>query len=188
VELFRQRLLDALAQSIVEDGYRSTTVADIVGRAHTSRRTFYEHFASKEECFTALFADVNAHTIQQIFAAVDRRATWTAQVRQAVETWIGCAESSPAIFVSLIRDLPALGAAGRGLQREMMAAFVAMVQALCDTEEWRAVRGPVSRQLATLLVGGLRELIATTVEDGGRASDITETAVQATIALLGPAD
>lgn len=186
LEPFRRRLLDGLAQSIVEDGYRSTTVAGIVGRARTSRRTFYEQFASKEECFTALLADVNAQIIQQISAAVDRRTAWTAQVRQAVEAWIGCAESSPAITVSLIRDLPALGAAGRNLQREMTTAFVAMVQALCSTEEWRAVRGPVSRQLATLLIGGLRELIAAAVEDGGKASDITETAVQATVALLGP--
>ena len=183
---FRRRLLDGLMRSIVEDGYRSTTVADIVGRARTSRRTFYEHFASKEECFAALLADVNTSMVQQITAAVDRRATWTAQVRQAVEAWIGYAECSPAITVSLIRDLPALGAVGRDLQREMTAAFVAMVQALCSTEEWLAVRGPVSRQLATLLVGGLHELIATTVEDGGRASDITETAVEAVVALLGP--
>jgi AcrR family transcriptional regulator len=187
LEPFRRRLLDGLAQSIVEDGYQSTTVADIVGLARTSRRTFYEHFASKEECFAALLTDVNASMIQQISSAVDRRASWSTQVRQAVEAWIGCAEGSPAITVSMTRDLPALGARGREVQREIMAAFVAMVQTLCGTEEWRAVREqPVSRQLATLLVGGLHELIATTVEDGGRASDITETAVEAVVALLGP--
>jgi len=44
----------------------------------------------------------------------------------------------------------------------------------------------VSRQLAVMLLGGLRELTATTVEDGGRVSDITELAVHASVALLGP--
>jgi AcrR family transcriptional regulator len=48
---FRRRLLDGLAESIVAIGYRNTTVADIVRRARTSRRTFYEHFDGKEECF-----------------------------------------------------------------------------------------------------------------------------------------
>jgi hypothetical protein len=38
-----------------------------------------------------------------------------------------------------------------------------------------------------MLLGGLHELIATTVEDGGRISDITELAVQATTVLLSPA-
>jgi AcrR family transcriptional regulator len=186
VDAFRRRLLDGLAESIVEIGYRSTTVADIVKRARTSRRTFYEHFAGKEECFIALLTDANAEMIREITAAVDPHAPWAKQVRQAVEAWIACTESAPDIVVSWIRDVPALGVAGRSLQREMMAAFARMVQNLSDTPEWHAVRPPVSHQLAILLLGGLRELIATTVEDGGRASDITEIAVQAAVALLAP--
>ena len=45
---------------------------------------------------------------------------------------------------------------------------------------------PPPRQFAVILLGGLRELIATTVEDGGDIGDITEVAVRATVALLGP--
>jgi AcrR family transcriptional regulator len=187
VDSFRRRLLDGLAESIVEIGYRNTTVADIVRRARTSRRTFYVHFASKEECFVALLTDANAEMIREISGAVDPHAPWAKQVRQAVEAWIACTESAPAIVVSWIRDVPALGTAGRALQREMMDAFVRMIQTLSGTAEWRAVHPtPVSQQLTILLLGGLRELIATTVEDGGRASDITEVAVQASIALLAP--
>jgi hypothetical protein len=89
--------------------------------------------------------------------------------------------------VSWIRDVPALGTSGRDLQRELMAAFARMVEALSNTRTWRAVRPEgVPRQLTILLLGGLRELIATTVEEGGRASDITEVAVQGSIALLAP--
>ena len=36
-----------------------------------------------------------------------------------------------------------------------------------------------------MLLGGLRELAATTVEDAGRISDASQTAVRASIALLG---
>jgi AcrR family transcriptional regulator len=186
-QAFRRRLLDALAESIVEIGYRNTTVADIVRRARTSRRTFYEHFAGKEECFVALLTDANADMIREITAAVDPAAGWMTQVRQAVTAWIACAESTPGIVVSWIRDVPALGTSGRALQRDMMSAFIDMVQALSQSDEWRAVRPDgVSRQLTILLLGGLRELIATTVEEGGRASDITEVAVHAAMALLAP--
>jgi AcrR family transcriptional regulator len=185
---FRRRLLDGLAASIAENGYRATTVADIVRRARTSRRTFYEHFSDKEACFVALLTDANAQMIRQIYAAVDPSTPWTRQVRQAVEAWIASAESRPAITLGWIRDVPALGAGARRLQRDTMEAFITMIQTLCDTDAWRAVRtGPVSRQLAVMLLGGLRELTATTVEDGGQVSDITELAVHASIALLGPA-
>ena len=184
----RQRLLDGLAESITEAGFRDTTVADIVRRARTSRRTFYEHFSSREECLIALLADANRSMIQQISEAVDPRAPWKGQVRQAIETWIACAESEPAITVSWIRDVPALGAPARNLQRDAMEGFIAMTQRLTDTPSLRAEGiSPPSRQLAIMLLGGLRELIATTVEDGGRAGDVTELAVRASIALLGPA-
>ena len=71
---FRQRLLDALEESIAEDGFPQTTVADIVRRARPSRRTFYEHFDSREACFVALLTDANAEQVRQISAAVDAGA------------------------------------------------------------------------------------------------------------------
>jgi AcrR family transcriptional regulator len=184
---FRPRLLDGLAASIAAHGYRNTTVADIVRRARTSRRTFYEHFSSKEACFVALLTDTTEEMIGQISAAVDPSASWSTQVRQAVEAWVASAQSAPAITVSWIRDVPSLGDTSRDLQRGVMESLVTMIQTLCDTDEWRAVgAAPVPRQLAIILLGGLRELIATTVEDAGQVSDITEVAVRASIALLGP--
>jgi AcrR family transcriptional regulator len=184
---FRQRLLDALEQSIAEDGYPHTTVADIVRRARTSRRTFYEHFDSREACFVALLHEANAEQVRQISAAVDANAPWRSQVRQAIEAWISSGESRPALMLSWIRDVPSLGAAARRLQRDAMENFIEMVQALGGTEEFRSAGvGPVSRQRIIMLLGGLRELTAITVEEGGRTSDITEEAVEASIALLAP--
>ncbi|KUI25536.1 TetR family transcriptional regulator [Mycobacterium sp. IS-1496] len=184
---FRQRLLDALEESIAEDGYGKTTVADIVRRARTSRRTFYEHFDSREACFLGLLAEAYAGQVRQISAAVDPNSPWQVQVRQAIEAWISSAESRSALMLSATRDLPGLGAAARDLQREVTENFIDMVQALGGTDEFRSAGiGPVSRPRVVMLLGGLRELTAITVEDGGRMSDITEEAVGASIALLRP--
>jgi AcrR family transcriptional regulator len=184
---FRQRLLDALEACIAEDGYPRTTVADIVRRARTSRRTFYEHFDSREACFVALLTDANAEQVRQISAAVDASAPWRHQVRQAIEAWISSGESRSSLMLSWIRDVPSLGTAARRLQRDVMENFVDMVQALGDSAGFRAAGvGPVSRQRIIMLLGGLRELTASTVEEGGRMSDITEEAVGASIALIAP--
>jgi AcrR family transcriptional regulator len=181
---FRRRLVDGLAASIVERGYRDTTVADIVRHARTSRRTFYEQFASREECFAGLLTDVNAEMVRRISAAVDPRVPWRDQVRQAVEAWVAYAESQPAVTLSWIRDAPSLGLPG--CRRETTDAFAGMIQALGDTEVMRAAGvGPVPREVAVMLLGALRELAATTVEDGGRIGDLTEAAVRASVALLG---
>ncbi|UXA17380.1 TetR/AcrR family transcriptional regulator [Mycobacterium sp. SMC-4] len=183
---FRQRLLDALEASIAEDGYAKTTVADIVRRARTSRRTFYEQFESREACFIALLADANADQVRQISEAVDASAPWQKQVRQAVEAWIAAGEARSALMLSWIRDVPALGAVARDLQRDAMQAFIAMVDAITDTDEFRSAGvSPISRQRIIMLLGGLRELTACTVEEGGRLGDVTDEAVEASIALLG---
>jgi AcrR family transcriptional regulator len=184
---FRQRLLDALEEGIAEDGYPGTTVADIVRRARTSRRTFYEHFDSREACFVALLTGANAEQVRQISAAVDANTPWRSQVRQAIEAWISSGESRSSLMLSWIRDVPSLGAAARRLQRDAMENFIEMVQALGDTGEFRAAGiGPVSRQRIIMLLGGLQELTAITVEEGGSMSDVTEEAVHASIALLAP--
>lgn len=183
----RQRLVDALAASITDVGYSATTVADIVRRARTSRRTFYEYFTDREACLVALLADTNRRAVETISAAVDPAAPWETQIRQAVEAWVANAESQPAVMLSWIRDLPALGMAARTLQREVTESFIVMIRTLSDTEELRAAGIPtVSRPRAIMLIGGLRELTAVTVESGGRMKDVTDEAVAAAIALLGP--
>lgn len=186
---FRQRLLDALAACIAEIGYQKTTVADIVRRARTSRRTFYEYFADRESCFVALLTDTHEDMIARISAAVDPHAPWRSQVRQAVHAWIAAAEATPALTLSWIRDVPALESTARDLQRDAMDAFVSMLQTLADTDEARAagIRG-IQRDRAIILLGGLRELMATTVEDDRRLGDITDLAVEASIALLSPVE
>ena len=135
----------------------------------------------------ALLQQANTATVRQIAAAVDPRAPWDAQVRQAIQAWIAVAQSDLALTPSWIRDLPSLGSDARHLQREWLEAFVALIQNLSDTPKLRAAGvAPPSRQLAIMLIGGLRELIAATAEDGSDITDVTEVAVQATPALPGP--
>jgi AcrR family transcriptional regulator len=51
----RERLLRAMAETMAQRGYVRTTVADVLRAAGVSRETFYEQFASKEDCFMAAY-------------------------------------------------------------------------------------------------------------------------------------
>jgi AcrR family transcriptional regulator len=184
---FRHRLLQGMAAAIRERGFRDTTVADVVRHARTSRRTFYEHFAGREDCYIALLRESNAEMVQQIAAAVDPHASWGEQVRQAIGAWIAASESEPAITLSWIREIPSLGEDARRLQRDFLESFIVLIQTLTGNPELRAAGvEPVSRPVAIMLLGGLRELMATTVEDGGAIGDIRDVAIQATMAMIGP--
>ncbi|GLD40745.1 TetR family transcriptional regulator [Mycobacterium kiyosense] len=184
---FRLRLLDGLAASIGERGYRATTVADIVRHARTSERTFYDQFPSKEQCFLELLQVEIQVMAQDIRAAVDPEADWHHQIRQAVEGYVGHIESRPAITLSWIREFTYLGEVARPVQRQSLELLTNLLVGLSGSPGFqRAGLPPLTEPLAVILVGGLRELVALAVEDGRPPREIVEPAVDASIALLGP--
>ncbi|MGH3558217.1 MAG: TetR/AcrR family transcriptional regulator [Mycobacterium sp.] len=186
VDPFRRRLLDGLAASIAERGYRASTVADIVRHARTSKRTFYGQFPGKEQCFLELLhADIEK-LADEIRAAVDPDADWQRQIRQAVEAFVGHIESRPAITLSWIRELPSLDAAARPHQRRGLQLLTSLLIGLSGSPGFQqAGLPPLTRPLAVILVAGLRELTALAVEDGRDVREIVEPAVDASVALLG---
>ncbi|KUI06864.1 TetR family transcriptional regulator [Mycolicibacterium acapulense] len=183
---FRDRLLDGMAASITERGYRDTTVADIVRQARTSKRTFYEQFASKEECLIELLRRNNETMIAGVRAAADPDADWRDQIRSAVTAYVDHIAARPAITLAWIREAPALGAVAHPLHREAMENFTDMLVDISSTPGFeRASLTPISRPLALIILGGLRELTALFVEDGHDLGGIIEPAITASVAILG---
>lgn len=52
IQRTRQSLHQALISLILENGYETTTIKDIVERANVGRSTFYAHYDSKEDLLT----------------------------------------------------------------------------------------------------------------------------------------
>jgi AcrR family transcriptional regulator len=183
----RARLLGGLAAALREGSYWEITVADVVRRARTSRRTFYEHFADKQDCLIALLQEETDQTVARIAAAVNPRAPWQAQVRQAIESWIDGVQDDPGVRLCWIRVVPALGDAARPLLRRTMSAFAGLIRTLAQSPEL-ACAGvtPPTSQETIMLLGGLKELIATTVEDGDDLSSIIDVATDVAVRILAP--
>jgi AcrR family transcriptional regulator len=183
----RRRLLDGMSAALRERPYAEVTVSDVVRHARTSRRTFYEYFASKQDCLIALFKDSNDRVIARIAEEVDPHAPWERQIRQAIEAWLAGVEEDRTLTLSWIRVIPSLGSDARSLLRETMAAFAELIHRLSDTPELAAAGiTPPTPAESVILLGGLRELIATTVEDGGSVRDIVDVATDVTTRILGP--
>lgn len=54
-EIQRSRMLAAAVDAVEEAGYARMTVAQVISRARVSRKTFYDVFADREDCFLAAF-------------------------------------------------------------------------------------------------------------------------------------
>jgi AcrR family transcriptional regulator len=80
-----ERLLRALAAVVADNGYPDTTVAEVVERASTSQRTFYEHFKNKEDAIVAALDSGSAHMLAAALPAFRRAPDWQHAVHDTIE-------------------------------------------------------------------------------------------------------
>ena len=90
-----ERVLRALAAVVSEKGYPATTVAEAVERASTSQRTFYEHFANKEDALLAALDSGSALMLASVLPAFRRAPSWEQSVRAAYEAMLGFGTEEP---------------------------------------------------------------------------------------------
>ncbi|HYI35547.1 MAG TPA: TetR/AcrR family transcriptional regulator [Thermoleophilaceae bacterium] len=190
---YRTRLIAGLAAALSEKELGATTVADIVSHAHVSKRTFYEHFADKRECFAALAMSVTDQMLGVIDQAIEREDTWEGKARAATRTYMEVAASSPKLTRSLVLEIQAGGPEALRVRRrayELHAnTFVRLSeQAAAERPDVR----PMSAATATAIVAGINELMLEAVEDGrtDRLTEVVDTAFGLihAVAFAPPAD
>src|SRR3954447_26186619 len=93
----RARLVAGLAASITEKGYAATTIADVVRHARVSKRTFYEHFADKEDAFLALYSALGDRTLTAIAEAAAGDAPWRERVDASVRAYLELLAEQPVL-------------------------------------------------------------------------------------------
>src|SRR5437588_2500997 len=177
-----------MAASVEQRGYAETTVADVVRVARTSRRSFYEHFQDRADCFLALFDVTNEEVLGEIAAAVDPSAPWEQQVDQALSAYLGAVVSRPALFRSFVRELPALGERGSEHQLAMIERFARQLVELVEQgrrEQPRLGAGALGLDQAIMIVGGVRELMVIAAQQGRDVRELRAAIAAVANAIVG---
>ncbi len=128
IEIQRARLLAALFEISAERGAANVTVAHVVQRAGVSRRTFYELFADREECFLAAFDDAIARASRYVLDGYDPGARWVERVRSALVMLLEFLEVDRSAGQLLI--VGSLGAGHHAIERRQRC--IAQISALID--------------------------------------------------------
>jgi len=152
----RERMLLAVAEAVAEQGFVTTTVADIIARARLSRRTFYEHFADKEECFLAAYDTVVEQLLAAVGQAYEQAEGWPQKVHDGLETFLAYLAAEPAFARMCIVEVVAAGPEARGRRDAAMRVFVDFL----EPGRAEAPKGIVVPALAAdIVVGGIYEII-----------------------------
>lgn len=110
----RSRMLSSAVEVIAEHGYGEMSVARVTGRAGVSRRTFYDLFRDREDCFLAAFQETVARAREAMLAAYQGERGWQAQTRAGLLELLLLLDREPGVRSLLIVD--ALKAGPRVLQ------------------------------------------------------------------------
>lgn len=156
----RGRLLTAFVDEVAEKGFYAVTIADIVKRAGTAKRTFYEHFKDKEDCYRQAFEAGTTVIISEIVKAADETDDPYLRIEVGVRTYInGLSELSN--FARLY-----LSAAGSP-DEEIASGWIAWITLLADgMVTWRTESRetkdtdipPLTREQAIAGIAGLNEV------------------------------
>jgi AcrR family transcriptional regulator len=188
-DVHRLRLLEGFAAAVSEHGYATTTIAHIVKNARVSKRTFYEHFEDKEECFLALYAEaaeILRKGVEQALRAP--AASWEAQLDAGLDAYLTALESNPPLTRACLLEIQAAGPRALQLRLRGRAKFASVLRAFVErTRIEHPELRPLSAPMATAVVGGLDELLLVNVEGGAksRLTELRETASELIRAVLG---
>lgn len=162
----RERLLDAIANVVAEKGYAATRVADITDYAGVSRKTFYELFDDKEDCFLAAYDAITALLMDRMAKGLAAVAggSWEEQVAALLGEFLRFLAAEPAFARMCIVEV--LGSGPKGLARRDAAieAFFPVVDQIPrsqpGSERWLSPTTPM------FVTGGILEVVYSAIRRG----------------------
>ncbi|MGA7704019.1 MAG: TetR/AcrR family transcriptional regulator [Solirubrobacteraceae bacterium] len=155
-ELQRARMLTAMVQEVSERGAANVSVGHVVGRSGVSRRTFYEIFHDREECFLAAFDEALRDATELVVPAYESEGSWLARVRAGLTALLEFLDSDRAAARLLIVESLAAGPSALERRRQVIAQLVSVLE--LGRAEGSAKLDPPALT-AEAIVGGLLSVL-----------------------------
>jgi AcrR family transcriptional regulator len=166
-EIQRGRMLAAAAETVEEVGYSRMTVAQIISRARVSRKTFYDVFADREDCFLAMYKQVLDQAAIVASKAYERESSWSDGVRSALAKLLTLMDGEPGLTRLCIVE--ALGA-GPSVLEHRARTLERFAEVIDQGRFDSSATGEPPAVTAQGIVGAISAVLHARVLDGGRDS------------------
>jgi AcrR family transcriptional regulator len=162
VENQRARLISSMIETVAELGYGKATIAKVIKAAKISRRTFYETFADKENCYRAAYEASFEYLRDQALRAADGNG-WPGSVRAGLEGLLESLAAHPQL-ASFFLVSPA--SVGDAIATRHHLAMRELVEALIAGAPKTSATQVAAETRVEALAGGLSRLTAMKVNAG----------------------
>jgi AcrR family transcriptional regulator len=156
----------ATAEVVAEHGYAAAGIAEISARAGVSPKTFYEHFATKLDCFLAGYDTLIEVLYARMGADMTPQTGWHEFIVSSVSGYLATLDANPAVARAFLVEIDAAGPVARQRRRQAYRQFADMVKAQHETIRERDPRlGPLPDRVYMAIVHGVRELVCDALEE-----------------------
>lgn len=116
-----------MVELVAEHGYNAVSVATLSNHARVSKRDFYKHFNSKEECFLATYDLIVRRSVRGILAAAEGENEWCERLRLGFLAFAGQIAGSPETARLALVEVFAAGAVAVERMQRTNRLFEALV-------------------------------------------------------------
>lgn len=158
----RRRVETAMAVLVAEKGYAAVTIDDLARAARISKRTFYDHYAGKEDCLLAAYESA----ARQVLGAARRAADTAgdegagARIEAVISTYLKALAAQPEMTRVFHIEIQAAGAEALRRHLAVDLEYVALLQRIV-----REDGGTLPRAGAIAALGAVHELVLHAVAD-----------------------
>ncbi|MFL5910953.1 MAG: TetR/AcrR family transcriptional regulator [Gaiellaceae bacterium] len=152
----RERVIDAMIVTVSEKGYQHTSVSDVIRAAGVSRKTYYEHFGDKQECFVAAYDLIVGHLLDDAGEVYATETQWRHRIVAGLALILELLASRPDLARFCVIEILAAGDAALTRRDEVMRAFA---QFLEPGREEVPDGVEISELTAPAVVGGIYSIV-----------------------------
>jgi AcrR family transcriptional regulator len=175
----RTRMLEAVGRAVADKGYAATTIDDIVGGAGVSKKTFYDHFRDKEDCFLAAYEAAADELFERVRAAQREPEGWLERTRAGIAAYLRWLAAEPALARVFLIEVAAAGPEALACRERLRDRYAGRMRELQDSDS------DVPDEIFHAVVAAADDLVVRRLREGGDLLELEPVMLRLQVSLLG---
>jgi AcrR family transcriptional regulator len=164
----RTRLLEAVGRAVAEKGYAGATIDDIVRGAGVSKKTFYDHFGDKLDCFLAAYETASDELLGRLREAQSSPGGWLERTRAGIAAYLRWLAAEPALARVFLIEVAAAGPVAAERRERIRDRYAQQLRDLQDDARAEIPALPtLPAEVFHALVAAVDELVVRRIRESG---------------------
>jgi AcrR family transcriptional regulator len=157
-----------VGRAVAEKGYAAATIDDIVRGAGVSKKTFYDHFSDKLDCFLAAYEAASDELLRRLREAQSSPGGWLERTRAGIVAYLRWLAAEPALARVFLIEVAAAGPVAAERRERIRDRYAEVLRDLQDDARAEIAALPrLPPEVFHALVAAVDELVVRRIRESG---------------------